>query len=131
MDQRDTTTAARRGPSKATPRKGRWLLAAGVVALVVAGVAAVTAFNGKSHSRHVTQQEYSGSQWPFTVPAVDLQCKDGKTLLRINGTDYALNDAARNAGYPGNFGSYWIDDPSTPGAKLPIYQLIMQADSLC
>lgn len=107
-------------------------LAAAAVLVAAVATAAVMLTGGKSHTAHVTQQGYSDGPWPFTVAAVDIKCESGsKELIAINGTDYALNDSARSTGFPGDFGSYWIDDPSTPGAKLPIYKLIMKAQTLC
>lgn len=113
-------------------KRKRALLLGGCIAAVVAAAAAwaVTAAAGKSHTQHVTQAGYSGI-WPFTVSEVDLRCVDGgKDLLRIGGVDYAFNGKAIDAGYP-SFGAYWLDDPSTPGAKMPTFELIMQADKLC
>jgi hypothetical protein len=111
------------------PRK--LLIAAGVAIAVAAGAWTATAMTAKSHSKHVTEASYSGTPWPFTVPAVDLKCIDGgEALVRIAGVDYAFNGKATDAGYP-SFGAYWLDDPSTPGAKLPTFSLIMQAEALC
>jgi len=103
-----------------------------MLVLAVAGIAAVTMAGGKSHTAHITQQGYTDGIWPFTVPAVDIKCKSGdQELLTIGGTDYALNDDARSAGFPSSFGDYWIDDPSALGAKMPIFEFIMKAKDLC
>jgi len=111
------------------PRK--LLIAAGVAVAVAAGAWTATAMTAKSHSKHVTEASYSGAPWPFTVPAVDLKCiNGGEALVRIAEVDYAFNGKAIDAGYP-SFGAYWLDDPSTPGAKLPTFSLIMQAEALC
>ena len=133
MEQRDQgATPEEPAPSKQGRRNRFPLLAAGMAVLAGAVVAAVMLLGGKSHSEHITQQGYSAGPWPFTVAAVDIKCVDGsKELINISGTDFALNDDARSAGYAQNFGSFWIDDPSTPGAKLPIFQLIMKAQDLC
>jgi hypothetical protein len=131
MEQLDQNTIpSATAPSKTGSRT--WLLLLAGFALGVAAVMALTLTGGKAHSKHVTQQGYSDGPWPFTVTAVDIKCVDGsKELIGINGTDYALNDDARSAGFPSNFGPFWIDDTSVPGAKMPIYQLIMKAKTLC
>jgi hypothetical protein len=132
MEQVDWKAPAGNAPGAPRNRR-KLLLAGGTVALAAAiAIAAAMLTGGKSHTAHITQQGYSDGPWPFTVAAVDIKCEDGsKELIGINGIDYALNDDARNAGFPGNFGPFWIDDTSAPGAKMPIYQLIMKATALC
>jgi hypothetical protein len=116
-------------PTRSRSRKP--LIAAVIATVVALGTWAAVTVTAKSHSKHVTETSYSAGPWPFTVPAVDLKCINGsKALLRIAGVDYAFNGKAIDAGYP-SFGAYWLDDPETPGTKLPTYPLIMQAEGLC
>jgi hypothetical protein len=125
MDTQVVTTRSVRG------RNRKLLIATGVAVAVALGAWVATTMTAKSHSKHVTETSYSGGPWPFTVPAVDLKCIDGgEALVRIAGVDYAFNGKATDAGYP-SFGAYWLDDPTTPGTKLPIFSLIMQAEDLC
>jgi len=128
MEQVDSVAPA---PIAPVARRKIWPAVVAVLALAAAVIAAVTLTGGKSHSKHITQLGYDDGPWPFTVSAVDIKCKNGDALLRIEGIDYALDDKARAAGYPSSFGGYWLDDPSTPGAKEPIFKLIMQAEDLC
>jgi flagellar basal body-associated protein FliL len=125
MDTQTTATQPVRGRSR------KLLIAAAVAIAVAVGAWTVTAMTAKSHSKHVTEASYSDGPWPFTVAAVDLKCIDGgEALVRIAGVDYAFNGKAIDAGYP-SFGTYWLDDPTTPGTKLPTFRLIMQAEDLC
>ena len=51
-----------------------------------------------AQQRAATQQQF-GQQWPFKAETATLACVDGAAVARVEGTDYALNDAAKARGY--------------------------------
>jgi hypothetical protein len=77
-----------------------------------------------------------GGQWPFSVASGVVDCKPqgpaGIATFKPDGSDivYALNGTAKSAGYP-DPDPIWLDDPSTPGAKIDIGWLADYALAIC
>jgi len=51
-----------------------------------------------SQQRMVTRNDLGG-QWPFTIGIGTLGCNAAAVMFRADGRTYAINDAARNAGF--------------------------------
>ncbi|WP_019547650.1 DUF2511 domain-containing protein [Streptomyces sulphureus] len=107
--------AAPRAELRTHTRRHGALLGAALAALVLAGTAGckgegradpATTDPAPLPSPTSTKQEIGEENfaytWPFTVPRGTAECRDGdKAVFTVQGgTTYALNDRARQAGYP-------------------------------
>ncbi len=77
----------------------------------------------------ISRDDY-GDAWPFTVEEGVLACVDLKHTFTADGTTYALNGMAIQAGYP-EIDEIWLDDPAIPGAKVSISPFNSLASELC
>jgi hypothetical protein len=77
----------------------------------------------------VTAAEY-GDEWPLTVDSGVLQCQGNAASIRTPRGVYALNGFALQEGLP-RLDPIWRDDPSVPGVKVSIGDLLDMALALC
>lgn len=92
-----------------------------------------------AHGEKITAEEY-GQDWPFTVPAVLLDCEPpAYTVVRVGNTTYAVNGSARSkAAKMGwrDLTEIWRDDPKSVGTGTtwkvpPPTEMIQRALARC
>ncbi|MFJ6787465.1 DUF2511 domain-containing protein [Streptomyces angustmyceticus] len=71
-------------------------------------------------------------EWPFTVDAGTLHCRDGMSVtFEVNGTEYGVNGTAQDLGYP-SVKPIWADDQELGnGLKVDISEVLDYGRSLC
>ena len=79
----------------------------------------------------ISRDSFDG-EWPFTVAEGTLDCEGaGAVTFTTDGTSYAVNGLAQSAtDYP-DVDAIWADDPSSPGLKIFIGDVIQQGLELC
>ncbi len=70
-----------------------------------------------------------GDEWPLTVEDGVLRCEGSAVIIRVGGTDYAVNGAATGKG--ADIDPIWAADPSGISPKLSIGPLIDRGLALC
>jgi len=115
-------------------RMARWIRLGIVFALVFAFAALVGCSSGGG-SKEVTSQQY-GTFWPVTVEKGTLHClnstgrRRGEAVFEHEGTYYALNDTATEAGHA-DISSIRGTNPEAGGAYTPINNFVTAAEDLC
>jgi hypothetical protein len=116
-------------PAKKTSGSGCMLMFTVVVGLLIGGFIWNAITGGTSHSKNVTRTDY-GSYWPLTVDTATIGCKGADPYAEVGGVKYALNGTAEADGYPA-LDPVWAADPTTPGLKLDVSALRINALKLC
>jgi Protein of unknown function (DUF2511) len=95
----------------------------------------VAACGSGTHSQSVTRGEF-GEGWPLTVDSGELRCEAGDAVVfkAPDGTDYAVNGTAGDAGYL-DIRPIWADNPDALTRdfipKIAITPLIEAGLKLC
>lgn len=76
----------------------------------------------------LVKYEDFGDRWPFTVTKGYIDCVGRSAIFRAGLGEYALNGYARSRGYS-PIDPIWRDDPSIPGVKVNIGEMIRIACS--
>lgn len=100
-----------------------------VLMLAAGGLWELLVSGGDSHAKHVTRSDY-GSYWPLTADSATIGCKSGDPYVQVGDTRYALNGAAQNDGYV-SLAPIWADDSASPGLKVDVSVLRINALKLC
>lgn len=85
----------------------------------------------------ILSRETFGDAWPFTVPSGEVRCLNpsgpgaGEVVFIANGTTYAVNGIAEQAGTYADIAPIWRDDPSVAGLKIPIGPILDAGLALC
>ncbi|MEE4419498.1 hypothetical protein [Streptomyces bugieae] len=71
-------------------------------------------------------------EWPFTVDAGTLRCRDGVSVtFEAGGTEYGVNGTAQDAGYP-SVKPIWAEDKELGnGLKVDISEVLDYGRGLC
>jgi hypothetical protein len=95
----------------------------------------VTTATPSLRSHLIGAATWTDGPWPFTVAQGQLECKDeGHVQIQTftaNGVTYSLNRAAKDADRYPPVDSIWRQDPSLPGFKVDIAEVIEYASKLC
>jgi hypothetical protein len=79
---------------------------ASVAQVLIVGMLGGCGSSATPHSETISQADFDGT-WPFRVSSGTLRCVRGvqhpplgAVVLKVDGTDYAINGAALGSGYP-------------------------------
>lgn len=89
---------------------------------------------GPSSGREIASTEL-GAAWPFTVERGVVDCDaQGRLIFKTRAPDttgvWALTGEARAGGYPA-VDRFWRDNPTIPGTKVPLTEVIALAQDEC
>ena len=113
----------------------RWIRLGIAVALLLVLAALVGCSSGEGGSKEVNRTQY-GAFWPVTVEEGILQClnptgrRRGEAVFEAEGTYYALNDTATEAGHA-DITPLRATNPEAEGTYIPINNFVGTAEDLC
>lgn len=116
-------------PAKRSNNTGCVMLLVGVAAFFALAIGWKIFAPGDSHTKHVTRSDY-GSYWPLTVDSATIGCKGADPYAQVGSIRYGLNGTAQTDGYASP-DPIWADDSSSPGLKVDIGVLRINALKLC
>lgn len=72
-----------------------------------------------------------GNDWPLTVAAGVVSCRDGAVTFRAAGVTYAVNGTARMLHRGADIVRIWRRNPAIPGSRIDISPIIDRGLELC
>lgn len=84
----------------------------------------------------ISKASFTGT-WPFTVEQGTLSCYRGQGIVfNTGGKTYAINGTAQSLGKSLGYtwqrvNPIWRDNPSVPGTKVPVSDIIKTGQTLC
>jgi hypothetical protein len=133
MDATGSDAESERGSRTTGVRVVGLILVAALTVLVVAGCT-VTRSGGGSAPTHPVSAAVATAVpfvWPLTATAGTIVCPGrGALVIEVDGRPYALNAAAKSAGFV-NIDAVWADDPAVSGAKVDLQGLTDYASAAC
>ena len=96
----------------------------------VLALAATACGGGGAAGVEITAEQF-GDSWPFTVERGQLSCAGASAIVfTADGTEYAVNEAAREAGYAA-LDPVWRSSPIIPALKVSVAPVIERGLDLC
>ncbi len=88
--------------------------------------------------KYISAEEY-GTDWPFTIQSGTLNCisnniqgyKKHYVSISQNGNTWAVNGSAMGVGTYRPLEEIWKNNPDSPGAKIPVGDIIKRGLALC